>query len=88
MAAVALSVVCFLFLGVPADRDLTNKDKVAADMAVIHAAEQVEQLKMEVDIRIAAFLKEEAISQDKAALFQVMRQEVSIQFIIKVSNCC
>eukprot|EP00775_Hariotina_reticulata_P013164 gene13164-13294_t len=75
-AEVALTEAQELLPSLRIARDLTNKDKGTAETAVTQAAVQVEQLKMEVDIRIAAFLKEEAVGQDKAALFHVMRQEV------------
>ncbi|WIA38855.1 hypothetical protein OEZ86_002132 [Tetradesmus obliquus] len=57
-------------------RDLTTKDKAAAEAELVAAAGQIEELKKEVDVRIAAFLKEEAIGQDKVALFNVLQQEV------------
>eukprot|EP00879_Flechtneria_rotunda_P029579 GHRR01032001.1.p1 GENE.GHRR01032001.1~~GHRR01032001.1.p1 ORF type:complete len:421 (+),score=194.98 GHRR01032001.1:227-1489(+) len=57
-------------------RDLTTKDKAVADAKLLKMAAQIEELKKEVDIRVAAFLKEEAIGQDKVALFNLMREEV------------
>eukprot|EP00879_Flechtneria_rotunda_P024575 GHRR01026062.1.p1 GENE.GHRR01026062.1~~GHRR01026062.1.p1 ORF type:complete len:403 (+),score=167.21 GHRR01026062.1:1268-2476(+) len=59
-------------------RDLTTKDKAVADAKLLKMAAQIEELKKEVDIRVAAFLKEEAIGQDKVALFNLMREEVSL----------
>lgn len=63
----------------PAYRDLTTKDKVVAEAALAQAAVGIEELKKEVDIRVAAFLQEEAIGQDKASLFSLLRQEVNWQ---------
>jgi hypothetical protein len=57
-------------------RDLTTKDKAVAEGELAKTAGQIEELKKEVDLRIAAFLKEEAVGQDKVALFNVLQQEV------------
>ncbi|KAF6250572.1 hypothetical protein COO60DRAFT_798357 [Scenedesmus sp. NREL 46B-D3] len=57
-------------------RDLTTKDKAVAEAELLKAAGQIEELKKEVDVRIAAFLKEEQMGQDKVALFNVLQQEV------------
>jgi hypothetical protein len=57
-------------------RDLTTKDKAVAEAELAKAACQIEELKKEVDLRIAAFLKEEQMGQDKVALFNVLQQEV------------
>lgn len=58
-------------------RDLTSKDKTVAEAALVKVAAEIEELKKEVDIRVAAFLKEEALGQDKASLLGLLRQEVS-----------
>jgi hypothetical protein len=71
-------------------RDLTTKDKAAAEAELVKAAGQIEELKKEVDVRIAAFLKEEQIGQDKVALFNVLQQEVrtaSLQACIPMLYC-
>jgi hypothetical protein len=54
----------------------------------VQAAGQIEELKKEVDVRIAAFLKEEAIGQDKVALFNVLQQEVRAAWHALAVLCC
>lgn len=77
---------------VSACRALATKDNTAGDAELVKIAAQINELKKEVDVRVAAFLKEEEIGQDKVALYNVLRQEVrsrrscSAHYKIKLSQ--